>query len=107
MGSEQYVKENHPKCGDLAGPESGEAQDWIHVSISYYYHPGLDVSPFCNDEEISRSESSKGAVKLGRIDIAIEVPIMAESVATPCIDHLINTTLQYRKPIKIRQKQSL
>jgi len=92
MGSEQYVKEAIRNVENWLTQRAAKLRTGTKSPLSPSYHPELDVSPPCNDEEISYYHQQIGvlrwAVELGRIDIAAEVSMMAGFAAAPRIGHL-------------------
>ena len=59
--------------------------------ISSGYRPELDTTPELNDEGLQKYQEMIGmlrwAVKLGRVDVLLEMAMMSTHLALPCIGH--------------------
>ena len=92
LGSEKYVK-NVVRQGKEWLAKTGQTlKSKVTSVLPSGYRPELDVSDECGEEDVSFFHSQIGilrwAVELGRIDITIEVSMLASLLVSPRVGHL-------------------
>jgi hypothetical protein len=93
MSSEKYAKEAIRNVKTWIEESGKDFKGKTPSVLPSGYRPELDVTEYCNDEECSYFQQQIGvlrlAVELGRIDIAVEVSMMASYTAAPRVGHFI------------------
>jgi hypothetical protein len=91
MGSEKYVKEAVKNVRDWLNERNRILKTKAPSVIPSGYRPELDMSDYCNRDEGNYYQQQVGVlrwmVELGRIDIAVEVSMLASYTVAPRQGH--------------------
>jgi Reverse transcriptase (RNA-dependent DNA polymerase) len=91
MGSEKYIKEAIRNVKGWIDERNRTLKGKAPSVLPSGYRPELDTSKYCNGDEANYYQQQIGvlrwAVELGRIDIAVEVSMLASYTAAPRTGH--------------------
>jgi Reverse transcriptase (RNA-dependent DNA polymerase) len=92
LSSDKYVKEAIRNVREWLHNRNRELKYKAPSVIPAGYRPELDVTTYCNEEESNYFQQQIGVlrwmVELGRIDIAVEVSMLASFTAAPRLGHM-------------------